>query len=275
MPYAALQWYIDNGVDEALGDTPIDRFALAPQPKTMPQAMAEPAQTSIVQQAQQAQDAPPPLLGANEAQAEAVKAANAANTLEELQAAIADFGGIEIKKTASNIVFADGNPDAPLMIIGDSPAAEEDRQGKPFVGPHGQLLNRILAAIDLDRDSSYLTNILNWRPPGNRSPTPAEISVSLPFIERHIALVKPKLIILCGAVPAQTLLGRTEGISRLRKASHTYTTRTGGLTDPIKDIPAIATYHPDYLLKTPLQKRAVWADILNAQAILQKAGQSG
>lgn len=271
---AALQWYIDNGIDEVLTDAPVDRFALAPP---APKPMAAPKQTPTMSVAKQAAAAPAtPILGANDAQIEAVKLANAATTLDELKDAIQNFDGIEIKKTATNIVFADGNPKAKIMLIGEAPAADDDRAGKPFCGSSGHLLDRILSFIGLSRaaeqpeDSIYLTNILNWRPPGNRTPTSAEITVSLPFIERHIALVKPDIIILCGAVAAKTLLGRTEGISRLRKAKHSYQTQTADLKDKCKNIPAIATYHPDYLLTTPLQKKAVWADMLALKQLIQE-----
>ena len=158
------------------------------------------------------------------------------------------------------------------MLVGEAPGADEDRQGKPFVGASGQLLDRILACIGLDRtqedplSSVYISNILNWRPPGNRTPNPAEIAVSLPFIERHIQLVKPKILILCGGVSAKALLGRDESISRLRKGWHDYRPQTAQLQNAdAQPIPAIATYHPAYLLRTPAQKRAVWADMLSVQ----------
>lgn len=155
------------------------------------------------------------------------------------------------------------------MLVGEAPGADEDRLGKPFVGASGQLLDRIMKYIDLDRGESdpqkaiYISNILNWRPPGNRTPNPAEIEVSLPFIEKHIALIKPKILILCGGVAAKALLGRTEGISRLRKTWHDYKPQTKGLNVDDPAIPAIATYHPAYLLRTPVQKKAVWADMLS------------
>lgn len=276
---AALQWYIDNGVDEVLGDAPVDRFSV---PEVSPAPVTK---APLKTPAHQPVSAPPaeetaPLLGAAEAQAEAIKLANAAKSLKDLKVTIAAFDGIEVKQTASNLVFADGNADAPVMLIGEAPGGDDDRVGTPFVGPSGQLLDRILSFIDIDRaaeapeNSIYISNILNWRPPGNRTPSPAEITASLPFIERHIALVKPKLIILCGGVAAKALLGRSEGISRLRKTSHTYQTQSQGLEDKVSDIPAIATYHPSYLLRTPQQKKAVWADMLTMKALLQKTGQS-
>jgi len=287
---AALQWYIDNGVDEALGDAPIDRFAASEaaakaMAKAKPNAsvaMQDFAGQNPLERSAEAASIPQetPLLGASQAQEEAVKTANAAQSLAELQEAIAAFEGIEIKKTATKMVFADGNPEAKIMLIGDVPNADDDRHGKPFLGANGQMLDRILAAIGLSRSNEdtakavYLTNILNWRPPGNRTPTASEIAISLPFIERHIALIKPDLIILCGAIAAKAILGKTEGISRLRKSKHSYTTQTAELEAKLKNIPAIATYHPSYLLTTPLQKKAVWADMLTIQSFIDSSGQS-
>ncbi len=265
---AALQWYIDNGIDEVLGDAPVDRFQPPPpapvqEPASFSEAAAQSLQTADI------------ILGANDAQLEAIKQANAATTLAELQEAIQTFDGMEIKKNATNIVFSSGNPNAKIMLIGDVPSADDDRAGEAFQGASGQLLDRILAAIQQSRaESVYLTNILNWRPPGNRTPTPAEIAISLPFIERHIALINPDIIILCGAVAAKTLTGKTEGISRLRKSKHSYNTRTNELKSPLADITAIATYHPTTLLTTPLHKKAVWADMLKIQQLISNTGQT-
>ena len=281
---AALQWYSDNGVDAVLGDEPVDRYALAASMAVKPVVAEAPVPQQFQSPPQQAlvADKAPVLLGASEAQKQAVALANAANNLDELRAAIEGFDGLEVKKTATNMVFCDGNPKARVMVVGEAPGADEDRQGKPFVGVSGQLLDRIFACIGLSRgaenpeEAVYISNILNWRPPGNRTPTPAEISVSLPFIERHIALVAPEILVLCGGVSSKALLGRNEGISRLRKSQHFYKILTDGLDGAVSDIPVVATYHPAYLLRTPSQKRAVWADMLAIQAKLtQKAGQEG
>lgn len=256
---AALQWYLDHGVDETLEDSPADRVA---PPAAIVAAPLPPTAAALPSS---------PLIGTHEAQREAVRLAAAAKTLDDLQAAIRDFEAVAIKKTATNLVFSDGNPAAPVMLVGEAPGADEDRQGKPFVGVSGQLLDRILACIDLARGQDdparavYIANILNWRPPGNRTPSPAEIALSLPFIERHIQLIKPKILILCGGVSAKALLGREESISRLRKGWQTYTLQTSGLEAGHQDIPALCTYHPAYLLRTPSQKRAVWADMLAVQ----------
>lgn len=252
----ALQWHLDHGADEGLGERPVDRtkvvekqHAFTPFQKPLPSAP----------------------LGKIDARAQAAKLAAAATSLEELKKAVAAFEGIAIKKTATNLVFSDGNRGAPIMLVGEAPGADEDRLGKPFVGASGQLLDRILACIGLDRatedpaKSVYIANILNWRPPGNRTPSPAEIEVSLPFIEKHISLAKPKILILCGGVAAKALLGRVESISRLRKFWHDYESLTPELKRETPAIPAIATYHPAYLLRTPSQKKAVWADMLMVQ----------
>jgi DNA polymerase len=212
-----------------------------------------------------AQNAP---LGASDARAQALKAAQGAQTLEELAAAIAAFEGIGLKKTASNMVFADGNKDASIMYIGDAPGAEDDRAGKPFVGVDGRFLDTMFKAIDITRDAEvpekalYLTNFLNWRPPGGRSPAPGEIEASLPFIERHIQLAAPKLLVFGGGTVAKALLGRNEGLSKLRKRWHDYTPQCEELREGATPIPAIVTFAPSYLLNTPAQKRGAWADLL-------------
>lgn len=267
---AALNWLADQGVDCLLQDEPADRTAMKasireelqiPLPeKQAPRsqehaAIGHPVTTGAA------------FLGAGPARAEALKLAQGASTLEELNKAIQEFDGIAIKKTASNLVFSDGNPQAHIMLVGEAPGADEDRQGKPFVGESGQLLDKILATVGIYRknddptQSIYIANILNWRPPGNRTPSPEEVEVSLPFIERHIQLVAPRYLILCGGVSAKALLGRAEGISRLRKTWHDYTPQTAELRAE-KSIPALATYHPSYLLRTPAQKKLVWADML-------------
>lgn len=278
---AALEWYVDQDIAETIAHDPVDHTkikvaAAVPKSKTPP-----PAQPSIADQIRQSQAAPAAqtqnFLGRADAYAEALRLAKAANTLEELKAAIESFDGLAIKKTATNMVFCDGNPEASVMLVGEAPGADEDRLGKPFVGASGQLLDRILKCIDLERGADnparavYISNILNWRPPGNRTPSPAEIEVSLPFIEKHIALIKPKILILCGGVSAKALLGRNEGISRLRKTGHEYRPLTAGL-DPaaLAPITAIPTYHPAYLLRTPSQKKAVWADMLTIRDLLDQ-----
>jgi uracil-DNA glycosylase len=263
----ALEWHLDNGVDEALNDEPGKREKM---PEIAPAAekpvIEKPAPIAALQ------ESPPAVfLGKSDARAESEKLAGAANTLDELREAIAKFDGIALKKTATNMVFCDGNPKASIMLVGEAPGADEDKQGKPFVGVSGQLLDRILKCIDLSRAEEdpkkaiYISNILNWRPPGNRTPSPAEIEVSLPFIEKHIALVKPKILILCGGVSAKALLNTEQSVSRLRGKCHEYKPSSAFLSGQAP-IPAIATYHPAYLLRTPSQKKAVWLDMLDIGA---------
>lgn len=276
---AALQWYLDHGVDEALSDNVIDRYVLnEPSIANTPteKNISDVVKPKVENSASMDTFSQPPLLGASDARAEAVKLANSANTLEELKEAIAAFDGIGLKKTATNLVFCDGNPKAKIMLIGEAPGADEDRLGKPFVGVSGQLLDRIFSCIGLDRSeedsqrSFYISNILNWRPPGNRTPAPGEIEASLPFIERHIQLINPEILIFCGGVSAKALLGRSEGISKLRKTWHSYKPQTQELSVEVKERQAIATFHPAYLLRTPNQKKAVWADMLEIQAKMQE-----
>lgn len=265
-PYlAALEWQIAEGVDEGISDTPVNRTA----PPVLKDVLADaPPISKMLVNSTNSLD----LGGTSQAVAEAAKLAKSCHSLEELRAAIAAFDGLSIKKTATNMVFADGNPNAHVMVIGEAPGADEDKAGKPFMGAPGQLLDKIMAAIGLSRTSDdaansvYLTNILNWRPPGNRTPNPAEIDISLPFIERHIALVKPRYIILSGGVAAKGLLGSGDNISKLRGKFHDYTPRTDGIAVGLLEggfvIPSVPTYHPSYLLRTPSQKKAVWMDML-------------
>ena len=206
-------------------------------------------------------------LGTSEGIATARELAAAATTLDELKDAIARFEGLSLKATATNLVFADGNPGARLMLIGEAPGAEEDRRGLPFVGASGQLLDRMLAAIGHDRTNCYITNIVNWRPPGNRKPSPAEMTLCLPFIERHIALINPALIVLLGDTAAKTLTNRTEGITRLRGKWFTWPKPDGAGT-----IPVLPTFHPAFLLRSPSQKREAWMDLLTAKKKLAESG---
>ena len=259
---AALEWYLDHGVTEALADSQQDRTAWLTKPVLLP------AKTETVA-AQPPVSNAPAFLGTSEARTEAVKLAAAAKTLEELREALAAFEGFSIKKTATNLVFSDGNPNAPIMLVGEAPGADEDRLGKPFVGVSGQLLDKILKSIGLDRQeedptkSVYISNILNWRPPGNRTPSPAEIELALPFIERHIQIARPKILIFCGAVAAKALLNSEQGISKLRSRWHDYKTLTPELMTLCTDsFPALCTYHPSYLLRTPAQKKYSWGDMI-------------
>lgn len=249
-----LKWYVEAGVDEALADSPVDHLAAAPrQPDPPARTTAPPAPAPSATPHRPSAD----LVSRDETARTARAAAEAAGNLDELRAALADFDGCALKETAKSLVFADGAAGARLMFVGEAPGAEEDRHGVPFVGPAGKLLDRMLAAIGLERRDVYITNILPWRPPGNRSPTDAEIAACLPFIERHIELVKPQILILVGGTSAKTLLKTTQGIMRLRGRWHDY--QSPGLSSPL---PARPLLHPAYLLRQPAQKRETWIDLL-------------
>lgn len=192
-----------------------------------------------------------------------------ADTLDALRERFATFDGCPLRRMATNFVFADGSPDAPLMIIGEAPGEDEDRQGKPFVGRAGQLLDRMLAAIGRDRQSAYISNILPWRPPGNRTPSAAEIAICLPYIHRHIALKKPEILVFAGGIAAKTLLDTSKGITKLRGRWTAVT--VPGLDEPI---PALPLFHPAYLLRQPAQKRLAWRDLLMVEKALSEINTS-
>lgn len=275
-----LAFYASAGVDEALEDAPVNRFAeasprqaeRAPAP---PQAAREnrPAQpppsgprldTSAVPDAPTRQSA---ATVPDEAQAAlARQLARSAATLEELRQQMAAFDGCNLKFTAKNLVFADGNPNASLMLVGEAPGRDEDLEGLPFVGRSGQLLDRMLAAIGLDRGSAYIANVIPWRPPGNRTPTPHETEICRPFIERQIELVNPKVLVNLGGPSAKTLLNTTEGILRLRGNWRVHTTASGIA------IPAMPTLHPAYLLRTPAHKKLAWRDFVEVKVKLRELG---
>ena len=268
-PSDVLDWYLVAGVDETVGEAPVDRYAA---PRAVPDAppgappgstaaapgrpgLAEaPAAAPRIPQAPSVPTAPPSRNGAVQA---AFDAATAAASLDDLRRALTDFDGCPLKKTATNLVFTDGNPKARIILVGEGPGAEEDRQGLPFVGPSGQLLDRMLASIGLDRTNALISNIVFWRPPGNRNPTTTEIATCLPFVERLIELVDPEIVVALGGPAAKTLLGKSEGVGRLRGRWFSYS--TPGMPRPAK---ATAVYHPAYLLRTPAQKRNTWRDLL-------------
>jgi DNA polymerase len=259
----ALAWLVAVGADEAIADDPVNRLRAAPAlpvrdpPQVEEQVVPSPIVFTLPPAPQIISAGP---LGTPEAASAARALADAAQTLGELKDAIANFDGLALKVTATNLVFADGNPQAKLMLIGEAPGAEEDRQGLPFVGASGQLLDRMLAAIGYDRSSCYITNIVNWRPPGNRKPSPAEMSLCLPFIARHIALVNPAVIVLLGDTAAKTLTNRTEGITRMRGKWFSW-----AKPDSTEEIPLLPTFHPAFLLRSPAQKREAWMDFLAIQ----------
>lgn len=266
---ALLRLYIEWGADEAIEPTPQSRFGATggtlpaaapvfrPAPAAAPRQLAEKPASARFEAAPSLAPGKPlgPLDQA--AVASAREAAASAPDLAALRAALERFDGVALRKTATNLVFADGNPAARVMLVGEAPGADEDRLGLPFVGVSGQLLDRMMAAIGLDRTTFYITNVCFWRPPGNRKPTDAELAAQKPFVERHIELVAPQVLVLVGAAAAQGLLQTTEGITRLRGRWFEY--RAGGLADPI---PTLPIFHPAYLLRQPAQKRETWRDLL-------------
>lgn len=262
-PAALLQFYADTGADEAMGEAPVDRTKPAEKIALFSAPAAMIANPSAASGALPAAEAP---LGTIEALGDARQLAAAAATIEELKAALDGFQGLSLKRTATQMVFADGNPQARVMLVGEAPGADEDRLGRPFVGVSGQLLDRMLASIGLSRESNiYISNVINWRPPGNRSPSEAEIALSLPFIERHIELVNPAVLIFAGGVAAKALMQTSQGITRLRGkwAEH----KSDGLAKPI---PTLPIFHPAYLLRSPQEKRLAWADLLKLQVRLKE-----
>ena len=257
---ALLEWYVELGAVDAVGESPVNRYELAdtaPKIATAPARGPNPdAAPALAQPA-----APSPK---TDPVAEARRLAQAAGNLEALAETMRAFDGLELKKGARNFVFADGNPGARVMIVGEAPGADEDRIGRPFVGRAGQLLDRMFAAIGLSREtpdsarSFYITNVLPWRPPGNRTPTAEEVAMMLPFLERHIGLVDPDVLVLMGNTPCGALLGRT-GILRMR----------GNWTQALGK-PVLPMTHPAYLLRSPAAKREAWADLLEIQAKLRE-----
>ena len=257
---ALLKWYQDAGVDEAIGDDPgalgRPRAAAAPSAPVQMAPPPQPVQPALAPQIR-AVAAAAVLPGSDAATGDARRIAAGCRTLEELAAALAAFDGCGLKATATQMVFADGNPDADIMIVGEAPGAEEDRLGKPFVGQSGKLLDRMLAAIGLDRTTVYISNIVNWRPPGNRQPNAAEIAISLPFIERHIALMQPKILLCAGGTSAAALLATREGITRIH--GRWFDRSFPDLPAPV---PTMPIYHPAFILRQPGMKRDVWRDLL-------------
>lgn len=285
------RWLMEMGVDTFCGDAPRDRFAdsaaalasgrqqAEQQPAQQPTASPQPAAAQPRQPPRPPLQAPAPIarpaaapaaMVAQDAAAQSAREiAAAARTLDDLRAALEAFDGCGLKRTASRLVFADGNPAADVMFVGEAPGADEDRSGKPFVGRAGQLLNKMMAAIGLDRESAYIANVTPWRPPGNRPPTPQETAVCLPFIRRQIALANPKIVVCLGAPSMQSLLGVREGILRARGNWYDLTIETDEGPRLIK---ALATLHPAYLLRTPTAKRLAWRDLRELKKALAASG---
>lgn len=253
---SVLEWYRAAGVDLAVLDEPVDRFAQAAAPARRPAVPAREA-------------APPPpapiatSLAADPAEARALAAS--AQTLEQLQSVLAAYDGCGLKQRATQLVFADGNPAADIMLIGEAPGAEEDRQGKPFVGKSGHLLDQMLAAIGLDRTKVYIANTVPWRPPGNRAPTPEEMALCMPFLTRQVELVAPKVIVTLGGPAMQSIFATTTGILKMR-----------GKWDQVRvgqhTAEAMATLHPAYLLRSPAAKHLAWRDMISLRQKLDSLG---
>lgn len=257
---AIIDWYLEAGVDECVGEAAVNRLKV---PEAPPAPV--PAQPAAAQK--QAPPASPiPLQNPADQAHEARMLAEQCQTIEELEKAVRGFEGCSLKKTATHTVFSDGNRKAELMIVGEAPGFHEDKQGIPFCGPSGKLLDKMLAAIGLNRkESAYISNVLFWRPPGNRTPSKEETAICLPFVEKHIALMQPRLLVCAGGTAASTLLASPYGITRLRSSFHEYRNRY--LDHPVQ---VAVMYHPSYLLRQPAQKRLAWHDLLKIKDYLSQ-----
>jgi DNA polymerase len=274
-----IAFYLDAGVDCAVEERPLDRFADEPRipspaeraepdgervrttPSSNPARVDSPADRArrgvspLSAEGPTTTAAPPPPAAPEAAIMAARESAGSAKDLEELRALLAGFAGCTLAATATQLVFADGNPQARVLFVGEAPGRDEDIAGLPFVGRSGKLLDLMLAAIGLDRTKAYIANVVPWRPPGNRTPTPQETSICLPFIRRQIELANPDIVVCLGQPATQTLLATREGITKTRGRWFKYDTGS-------REIRALATYHPAFLLRSPLQKRFAWRDFL-------------
>lgn len=251
-----LQWQIDAGADEAIGDAPIDRMRVLEKREAIAPAFILPIAPALKEAA--------PAAHVISAVEEAQAAAAAAQSIDDLRVALETFQGLSLRRTATQTVFSDGNPSSSVMLVGDVPGADEDRAGRPFAGEAGLLLDRMLAAINLSRDDgAYITTIINWRPPGGREPSEGEVAASLPFTRRHIELIKPKVLVLVGGFAAKALLKTTRNVTALRGKWHEYSSE--GLAAPI---PTMALFHPEYLIGSPSEKALAWQDLLMLKAKL-------
>jgi len=264
-----LAFYVEAGVDCALTEEPVNRLseadtapairnASAGEPAPVRPARTPLATTPATTPAQRGEIAPAPEAAISSAR----QAARTAPTLQALRALLENFDGCALKFTATRLVFADGNPEARVMFVGEAPGRDEDIAGLPFVGRSGKLLDRMIAAIGLDRTSAYIANVIPWRPPGNRTPTPQETQICLPFIQRQIELVNPDVLVTLGNPSTQTLLATRDGIMRTRGKWFDYDTGT-------RTIRAMATFHPAYLLRSPSYKRLSWQDLRSIAKALE------
>lgn len=259
--HALLAFYREAGVDALLQEIPVDRLAGAEPPQAQPPTTRAPIAVPASPSLEAAQPQIPII--PERAALSARQMARDARTLDELKELLRAFDGCALKTTATQLVFADGNPQARVMLVGEAPGRDEDIEGLPFVGRSGKLLDRMLAAIGLDRSSVYIANIIPWRPPGNRTPTPQESAICLPFIQRQIELAAPDILVCLGGPSAQTLLGIKEGITKTRGRWYAY--KAGA-----REIRALPTFHPAFLLRSPLQKRLAWRDFLAIKKALDE-----
>jgi len=259
---ALLKWYADAGADEAVGTEVAALYAAEAEITPLPTRKAHAEQVSLRPRTPKA---PSEEEVSEQLQSDAVALAADCATLDQLREAMERFDARSQFPAARNLVFADGNPQAQVMFIGEAPGEEEDRQGLPFVGRSGQLLDRMLAAIGLDRSSVYISNILPWRPMANRTPTLQEGVIFLPFLMRHIELAGPRLTVALGGSSAKLLLGTNQGIMRLR--GHWSEIEVAG-----RNVPLLPTLHPAFLLRNPLAKREAWADMLSLKEHLRDLG---
>jgi uracil-DNA glycosylase family 4 len=246
---AWADWYVRMGVLDCVEEVGFDRIggavpATAPGPAALPLPALE-----------------------SEGVASARAVARACRSLDELEAALRRFEGCPLAETATHLCFADGDRAAPVMLVGEAPGAEEDRHGRPFSGPSGRLLDRMLGAVGLTRRDVYVTNVIYWRPPGNRSPTSSEIATCLPFLERQVELLRPRVLVSVGGVAARVLLDLKDGVTKLRGRRFTYRPADGGAP-----IPTLVMLHPAYLLRQPLHKRLAWRDMLQLRAEMRALG---
>jgi len=248
-----LDWYLVAGIDEIVGDSP---SLATPSPFSVPLASKNVSRQPVVS-----------VVPTSSALKNAKEVCQKASSLDELREIMVHFDGCNLRNTAASTVFGDGNPKAKLMLIGEAPGADEDRVGKPFVGRCGHLLDKMLTTISLDRNNCYITNVLPWRPPGNRAPTDEEIAVCLPFLKRQIELVCPDILLLLGGIALKSVMDCNDSISRTRGKWLSYF-----LTEN-KSIQVIATYHPSYLLRSSNQKAKVWADLLRLKQKLKEINQ--
>jgi len=261
MPTVAelLAFYLEAGVDCALSEEPVNRLSEEAAIEERPAARLAPFRTANAAPAPAlAEPAPAPEAAITSAREIAPKAAS----LAELRALLDRFDGCALKSTATQLVFADGNPEAKIMFVGEAPGREEDLEGRPFVGRSGKLLDLMLAAIGLDRTTVYIANIIPWRPPGNRDPSPQETQICLPFIRRQIELVNPDVLVCLGKPSSQAVLDLKDGIMKTRGKWFDYDTGT-------RKIRAMATFHPAYLLRQPIYKRLTWQDLRAVKKALQ------